>query len=172
MSGAEKDVRAERFRDPGGRLWRYRDRVLVRCPRCAGCATVLRPWDEGRGKVVGDPRLVCAGCGYTRRPKVVHCHHSGKTASDSSSAAGYFGFPLWLQAPCRGRTLWAYNAEHLAVLKGYVGAGLREDARPRTAYTMVEILPRWMKLAKHRGEVLRVLDRLQRALPESSDFSR
>lgn len=77
-----------------------------------------------------------------------------------------FRLPLWLQAPCLGQTLWAYNAEHLAVLVGYVGAGLREGTLERSAYTMVEILPRWMKLARHRGEVLRILDRLQRTLPD------
>jgi hypothetical protein len=161
---SSKHVRGARFRDPGGRLWRYSDRVLVRCPRCAGCATVIRPAAEGcRG--AGETRLVCTGCGHAGRPKA-RCRDSGGAADP------FFGLPLWLQAPCSGRTLWAYNAEHLAVLAGYVGAGVRERTSAPSAYTMVEILPLWMKLAKHRGEVLRVLDRLQRTLPPSSGFSR
>lgn len=73
--------------------------------------------------------------------------------------------PLWLKAPCCGRTLWALNAEHLAVLERYVGAAVRSRTAAPSAYTMIEVLPRWMKVAKHRGEVLRVIDRLKRTLP-------
>jgi hypothetical protein len=158
-----RQVRAERFRDPGSRLWRYGGRVLVRCPRCAECATVIRPTAEDRSGFGESARLVCTACGHARERK---------NLGSRGVVDPIFGVPLWLQAPCCGRDLWAYNAEHLAVLTGYVGAGLRENTMGPSAYTMVEILPRWMKLAKHRGEVLRVLDRLQRTLPESSRFSR
>jgi hypothetical protein len=150
-------VRSERFRDPGGRLWRYGGRVLVRCPRCAGCATVIRPIVEGR-LYVGDARLVCTGCGYARQQEI-----RGQWFGDAFDPIARQ--PLWLKAPCRGRTLWALNAEHLAVLEGYVGAAVRERTAAPSSYTMVEVLPRWMKLAKHRGEVLRVIDRLRRTLP-------
>jgi hypothetical protein len=37
-----------------------------------------------------------------------------------------FGLPLWLQTPCIGRTLWAFNARHLAYLKQFLQAELRE----------------------------------------------
>ncbi|MDR6974188.1 hypothetical protein J2X68_000866 [Streptomyces sp. 3330] len=108
---------------------------------------------------VGAARLVCQGCGCTRQ-----LHSRGQETAGPVDP--FFRLPLWLQAACRGETLWAYNAEHLAVLTGYVGAGLRERTAAPSAYTMVEILPRWMKLARHRGEVLRILDRLHQSLPE------
>ena len=42
----------------------------------------------------------------------------------------YFHLPLWLQAPCCGETLWAYNAAHLDFLfENYVRATLREHSR-------------------------------------------
>lgn len=150
-------MRSERFTDPGGRLWQYGGRVLVRCPRCVGCATVIRPPVEGH-RFVGDARVVCSSCAYARRQPL-----RGQMYGDLQDPIARL--PLWLQAPCRGRTLWAFNAEHLAVLEGYVGAAVRERPAEPTAYTMLEVLPRWMKLAKHRGEVLRVIDRLKRTLP-------
>jgi hypothetical protein len=106
----------------------------------------------------GDARLVCTGCGLARQFKVREQWFGN--AFDSIARQS-----LWLKAPCCGRTLWALNAEHLAVLEGYVGAAVRERTAAPSAYTMVEVLPRWMKLAKHRGEVLRVIDLLKQTLP-------
>lgn len=73
-----RHVRFERFRDHGGRLWRYGGRVLVRCPRCAGCATVTRPMVDGNRPpprtlpcVQGDSAVVVqqgdAGCEHGAR---------------------------------------------------------------------------------------------------------
>lgn len=74
----------------------------------------------------------------------------------------FFALPLWLQTPCCGHTLWALNLEHLDVLEAYIRAQLREK-NPNSAYTMLEVLPRWMKSAKHRDEVLRAISRLRTA---------
>ncbi|MEW9532434.1 hypothetical protein AB0B72_28180, partial [Microbispora sp. NPDC049125] len=38
----------------------------------------------------------------------------------------FFGLHLWLQTPCCGNVLWAYNIRHLDLLEGYIGADLRE----------------------------------------------
>lgn len=119
---------------------------------------MICPIVDGYFKRGGDATLTCVHCGHSRR-REVRCWIEGIPVDP------FFGLPLWLQAPCCGRTLWAYNGEHLGTLAGYVSAGLREEAQPRAGYTMVEILPRWMKLAKHRREVLRVVDRLRRTLP-------
>ncbi|RFS86806.1 hypothetical protein D0T12_00510 [Actinomadura spongiicola] len=77
----------------------------------------------------------------------------------------YFGQPLWLRADCcGGRTLWAFNERHLDLLEGYVGARLRERGE-YVGMTMVAKLPAWLKSAKHRGEILRVIGRLRASLP-------
>ena len=118
---------------------------------------MIRPM-VGGNVCVGDARLVCTSCGYARQREMRGQWFDG--AFDPIARQ-----PLWLKAPCCARTLWALNAEHLAVLEGYVGAALRERAAAPSADTMIEVLPRWMKLAKHRGEVLRVIGRLKRTLP-------
>ncbi|MGW1520901.1 hypothetical protein ACWCPP_29955, partial [Streptomyces sp. NPDC002287] len=65
----------------------------------------------------------------------------------------FFRQPLWLQTRCAGRTLWAYNEEHIEALTAYVGARLRERYSSPTM-AMFARLPAWMKAAKHRDEVV------------------
>jgi hypothetical protein len=79
----------------------------------------------------------------------------------------FFGHPLWLQTRCVGETLWAYNEDHVAELAAYVGAQLRERGPWRPTMSMFARLPRWMKLARNRADVLAGLERL-RALADLS----
>lgn len=72
----------------------------------------------------------------------------------------YFGLPLWLQAPCCGNVLWAYNAEHLDLLERYVGARLRERGR-EPEMTMLAKLPQWIKSANNRDQVLKTIRKLR-----------
>ena len=53
---------AVRFNDREEALrWLHVARVLVRCPRCAGMAVVVRAKDTSVGS-----RVTCGGCGFTR----------------------------------------------------------------------------------------------------------
>jgi hypothetical protein len=61
---------------------------------------------------------------------------------------------------CGGRTLWALNEAHLTLLEDYVAARLRERGQAE-GMTLVARLPAWLKSAKNRGEVLRVITRLR-----------
>ena len=77
----------------------------------------------------------------------------------------FFGLSLWLQAPCRNETLWAYNLEHLAHLTAIVSSSLRE--RPRgerhcNGRKILSTLPRWLTAAHARVAVLRALEQLRR----------
>lgn len=74
-----------------------------------------------------------------------------------------FGLPLWLQTPCAGHTLWAFNARHLAYLKEFLQAELRERHGTANA-SVISRLPAWMKSAKHRDEALRAVQRLEYSL--------
>jgi len=76
----------------------------------------------------------------------------------------YFGLPLWLSTACCGHVLWAYNAEHLDRLEDYVSARLRERGPIVGSMSMLERLPRWIKEAKHRDDLLRTIHRLRTAL--------
>jgi hypothetical protein len=71
-----------------------------------------------------------------------------------------FGLDLWLRAPFRSHVLWAYNAEHLRFLREYVAADLRERV-PTQNGSMASRLPKWIKSARHRGDLLSAITRLE-----------
>jgi hypothetical protein len=76
----------------------------------------------------------------------------------------YFHLPLWLQTPCCGETLWAYNARHLDFLEDFVRAALRERTRGEHGWRNQALrtrLPKWMLAAKNRPDVLRCLGHLR-----------
>jgi hypothetical protein len=60
--------------------------------------------------------------------------------------------------------LWAYNLQHLDLIRRFVAADLRERAPwydTGQKMTLVARLPAWMKSAKNRDEMLRTVDRLR-----------
>jgi hypothetical protein len=71
-----------------------------------------------------------------------------------------FGLPLWYQDSVKGNNLWAYNVKHITEIKKYVQSTLRERTTDKYKMTMVEKLPDFIKLAKNRKEVLKVIDRM------------
>ncbi|MFD0411404.1 hypothetical protein [Kitasatospora sp. NPDC127116] len=152
-----------RFTDPGAKLYDFADEVLVRCPKCGGCALVLaRPGDACEPRWIGGReqtrlRLRC-GCGHAVDAFPDHLAFGGPVDP-------YFRLPLWLDADCCGRRLWAYNPAHLDLLESYVGAVLRERTAVPGSLSLVARLPAWVKSAKHRDEVLRTIRRLRATLP-------
>ncbi|WP_200842185.1 hypothetical protein [Actinomadura sp. K4S16] len=159
----------DRFRDRRERKYGYDfiDEVLVKCPRCEGCAVVL-PHPEvvenaeaGSGGFMGlRRRLRCAACGYFKDETV-------SSAVVGGPVDPFFQRPVWLQASCCGHVLWAYNVRHLDLLEAYVAAKLRErgDLVAWAPASLVERLPTWLKTAKNRAEVLRTISRLRSTLP-------
>lgn len=121
------------------------EQVLVLCPRCGGQATVFR---EGR-------KLACGRCCHTRQGA-----GDAPVVPNAQPYDPFLGLGLWLQTPCAGEVLWAYNAEHLAFLRRYVAASLRERAPDENA-SLASRLPEWMKLARNRRAVLRGISRLE-----------
>jgi hypothetical protein len=158
-----------RFRSHDETLSDFGGECLVACPRCSGRALV-RVRD-------GDPpvQLTCVHCGYgagwaPSKPGVLtsaaperfpgHVAYGGPVDP-------YFHLPLWLQAPCRGQTLWAYNAAHLRWLEDFIGAGLRERAPGEHGWSnqgLASRLPAWMRSAKNRDDVLRCIRGLKERL--------
>jgi hypothetical protein len=151
-----------RFRDPSirGLYGLAADDIHVVCPRCQRRAVnAPRPTDD-----VWVPswprRLACPACGYA----------ATWTAPGQGTVWGgpidpFFRLPLWLKADCcGGHTLWAFHERHLDLLEGYVAAKLRERGAGPGGLTLVARLPAWMKSAKHRDEVLRVIGRLRASM--------
>lgn len=185
-----------RFRDAGQSIFSFDDTFLVRCSRCERQAEVVplpvapAPRSEsrtvglvassserrakaepmpfgsesrsGRAGLFAPRRCVCAHCGFVKE-------WQGKKVSVGAACDWYFGYPLWLQTPCCGQTLWAFNEPHLRFLEEFVGADLREREprlRHSTSLTYAARLPRWVQLGANRDEVMRGLARLRALLDE------
>jgi hypothetical protein len=168
---------SDRFVDEGRTIYAFGDRFLVRCPRCSRRAAITQR-DASRHALFDPRMLVCNHCGLVRDwtdhlPGEVFIRNGEwcqrpdrkKGISIGGPFDWYFGLPLWLQTPCCGHILWAYNAEHLSFLRRYVSAELRVSRTTRNK-TLANSLPTWMKTAKHRDEVLKGLDRLEALLLE------
>ena len=149
-----------RFRDPCSTVYDFSASLLVRCPRCDRVAHFERRpgrTPDARGVRYPERRVVCGSCGLCRidtgpaRPSA----HSGRPCHRP---------PLWLRAGTRHGELWAYNLEHLDLIRRFVAADLRERAPwydTGRKMTLVAKLPAWIKSAKNRTEVLHAIDRLR-----------
>ncbi|GAA2919039.1 hypothetical protein GCM10020221_14140 [Streptomyces thioluteus] len=139
-----------RFHDPGHSRDHFTDTILVRCPRCPAAARVA------------DSKLVCPGCGLSR-----YARESSPVFRYGPPTDPYFQLPLHLQTETRHGRLWAYNPEHLMLIRQFVAAPLRERApwyEPGRKMTLLARLPAWVKRSKNRAEVLRAIDRMRAEL--------
>lgn len=135
--------------------------VLVVCPGCRKCAAV-HPVEAAPSI---SRRFVCVHCGTNK-----DLGNGGYSLEQSSAALAdpFFRLQLWLVAPCCGQVLWAYSLRHLNLIEAYVGAQLREHrCHPQHGWSNQSFfnrLPKWMKEAGHRDEVLRVVAKLRQSL--------
>ncbi|WP_284434824.1 hypothetical protein [Streptomyces sp. TUS-ST3] len=157
-----------RFRDPRSTEYDFITLIMVRCPGCEKAARVVPAPEDASpgGRILFTPRrLVCHGCGLSRVWSGRLVTLSACTAQPATDP--YFGMPLWLQVETRHGWLWAYNLEHLELIRRFAQASLRE----RTPWydtgqkmTLVARLPVWIKRAKNRDEVLRAVSRIHASL--------
>ncbi|MEU8232199.1 hypothetical protein AB0C12_21655 [Actinoplanes sp. NPDC048967] len=149
-----------RYRDPGTRSYDLAIDVDVVCPRCGGRAFVIAEPVDGVLALSWPRRFVCPGCGRS-----AFWEPARRWSCWGGPTDPFFGLPLWLRTTCcGGRTLWAFNRAHLELLEGHLAAGLRERGTAGQGLTLLARLPAWLKAGRHRGEVLRALDRLRRSL--------
>jgi len=118
-------------------------------------------------KVFSFPKLsireqMAAYCGATM-PGAVH-----KTAEAFSYGAEiqggkdpWFGLELWFLTSFQGKPVWAINQEHLAYLIDYLSADLREKPSGSQKKTQADHLPTFMKTAKNRERIVKLLKKLQ-----------
>jgi transcription elongation factor Elf1 len=134
--------------------------VHRRCGHCGRAMQIRR-----RARAVPQSRLVtmtCDGCGTSTDVS----YGMWPVTVPDALVDNCFGLPLRLQVPCAGHVLWAFNARHLAYLKEFLQADLRQR-RGATNASVVSRLPGWLKQAKHRAEALRAVERLERLLLET-----
>lgn len=78
----------------------------------------------------------------------------------------YFHYPLYFQANYRGKTIWALNREHLQYLIDYLSADIRTVQSYfyktyKTMHCQSDMLPTFMKTAKNRDGIVKLLTKLQ-----------
>ena len=78
----------------------------------------------------------------------------------------YFHLPLYFQASFRGKLIWAWNREHLQYLIDYLSADIRTVQHDfyetyKTMRSQSDMLPAFMKTAKNRKGIVRLLVKLQ-----------
>jgi hypothetical protein len=155
-----------RFRDPRGTACDFSASALVRCPRCERIAHFeRRPGHtaDARGATWPEFRLVCRSCGLSRID-------TGPGQPSGRAGRRCYRPPLWLRAETRHGVLWAYNLEHLDLIRRFVAADLRERAPwydTGHKMTLVARLPAWIKSAKNRDEVLHAIDRIRASVTAS-----
>ncbi|MFQ6391269.1 hypothetical protein ACLNAR_26155 [Priestia aryabhattai] len=150
---------------------------LVVCPHCSSCAKVIALDDPSPYVANVRRRFVCTACGATK-DKVIKANGYREARVSYEPKANYeviltgdpcdwyFKLPLYLQIECSGNVLWALNLEHLSYMESYIEAEIRES---HPYYLSVESrLPKWMKLAKNRNEVLRAIQKLKGRLNEKN----
>lgn len=78
----------------------------------------------------------------------------------------YFHYPLYFQASYRGKIIWALNREHLQYLIDYLSADIRTVPFDfyktcKTMRSQSDMLPAFMKTAKNRNGIVKLLIKLQ-----------
>ncbi|MET4104823.1 endogenous inhibitor of DNA gyrase (YacG/DUF329 family) [Hymenobacter sp. UYP22] len=104
-------------------------------------------------------RVRCSECGGVESYKPTYIAHTGYSYA-FDGVDPFFQLPLWYQASFKDELFWAYGPEHLLYLEQYIGARLRERNQ-RLYATMVERLPQFIKSAKNRDSLLKLLERMK-----------
>jgi hypothetical protein len=152
----------DRFQAGRQALTDFLDEIWVHCPQCGKQAQV-RQLKPGSVDVFAPRRCSCLHCGVTQDWSQGTVTHAAHAAVDP-----YFQYRLWLQVPCCGQVLWAYNPQHLDFLSAFVGATLRERrVRPRLGWSnrsLASRLPKWMQAKHNRQKVVSAIEQLRNSL--------
>ena len=142
-------------------LWSFADQVLVQCPRCASCAHLHR-LNRDNPRLLGF-RLLCPNCVYETDWQLIR--DGSLPVPRYGPKLGEFELELWLQVPCCGEILWAYNLEHVNFLEKFISAEIRERRQnPQFGWSNRSLqsrLPKWMLAGGKRDTVRKGLAALR-----------
>ena len=144
--------------------------VLVICPKCGKCARAI---ETGAGHS-WRRTFTCTHCGAAERRDERALsgpdHQCLTNPRGFPHLAGFAEYEPYLQTAFRQYTVWALNTQHLAWMRRYVAADLRQRTSQRASgwsnQSMQSRLPRWMVVATNRRGVLRAIGRLESMLPD------
>lgn len=129
------------------------DPTLIHCPKCRLKAAVTLYNEEAR--------LSCPSCSYNQAKLTEQRTFFWGAENPTDS---YFGADLWLQTDCAGESLWAFNKRHLEYLEDFVSAKHRQrnpDNETWMNSSLASRLPKWIKLAKNRTQILKAIGDLR-----------
>lgn len=140
------------------------DEIFVVCPHCQSRARIA-PIASARLPQFAPRRLVCEKCGLVK-------NWTGNSIScfwrNGVPVEPYFLLPLWFNTSCCGKSLWFFNFRHMQLVEQYVRAELREKRRhPKYGWfnnSLFNRLPKFIKVAKHREEVLKAIEKLKHTI--------
>ena len=143
-----------------------RDRTIYRYDvhnQCKNCGRYYRVDIEDEAKQQFSVlHVACPYCGTTMSGEV---HKTAEAFSYIGEIRDgrepYFGLELWFLTSFQGKPVWALNREHLAYLIGYLSADLREKPPGRAKMTQADHLPTFMKTAKNRERIVKLLRQMQ-----------
>jgi hypothetical protein len=140
-----------RFKDANLRPWAFSNKTMVVCPKCKNKAIVTSSFNPEKAE------LSCSFCHYySNKPTYQNENKDSNYTKDY-----FFNCEIWLQASFRGEWFRAHNYEHLSYMEQYIRAGLRERNN-REYFTLVEKLPKFIKSAKNREKLLKLIDKLKK----------
>lgn len=137
---------------------RYTQLVNINCANCGCPITVTIPNNKQKTTSL---LISCTQCRAQHKVKPRNEECISKYESVSAVNDPVFNLPLWLQHSLKNDIFWAYNRIHLSEIKAYVQANLRER-QIRYGTTMVERLPNFIKVAKNREAILKIVSQLER----------
>lgn len=106
-------------------------------------------------------KVACPHCGTLNSGQVHKMAHSYVySGAIIQGHDPFLGLELYFLASFNGNLVWALNREHLAYLISYISATIRESD-PIPCRSQADHLPTFMKTAKHRAAILKILYKLQ-----------
>ncbi|CAC9973522.1 hypothetical protein [Flavobacterium panici] len=103
-------------------------------------------------------QVKCPHCSFQEEIKPTIYEVREKPKNDGLIRDDWHDLPLWFQKEIKGKVFWVYNQEHMTYLERYIKAGLRERNNNGSGNgTMVSRLPKFIKAAKNRDKLLKIL---------------
>jgi len=143
------------LRKTGLDLMIYKAFVNIYCPVCT------HPIRYEQGNLKKKPKNIQVRCdecdsSFQVKPKTEECLKS-YVKEKGLIHDKVFGCPYYFQENFRGKLFWARNREHLLEMENYISS----DLRTRLPYRMqmVERLPTFIKEAKNREAILKILQK-------------
>jgi hypothetical protein len=138
----------------------YLREVHCVCPKCAGNAVITAsskyalPWQPF------DVSLVCHTCLHREAWPSSNWQSDFINYNPANGIEPYFGYTLLLQISIKGQSFSVFSPAHAVDIAEYIEATDRPSPA-NSKWSMVNRLPKWVKLARNREAVLQALNKLK-----------